>query len=229
MAEYSQALPDKADEGPWYERGVAHVQLGKWEQAADDFARAARTRQPPPEVWSALALVRLRRDDLPGYREACTRLLERHARAPGWSLGGLAPERVCSAGPEAVTPFKQVVDLVDTPSSGTLGGSAGTNVKAAVYYRAGRCEEAAKLLAESAEEKVHVPPQDHFFLAMARQRLGQAGEARQTLARGVERLKELERERGKEKPAVLMRSWQERLEEQLLRREAERLLEGKQP
>ncbi len=228
VADYSQAIAPGTDEAPWYDRGVAHVQLGKWDQAADDFARATQVANAPPHAWSALALVRLHLRDAPGYRGACGGFFERHGKSSLWLFRGLSVARTCTVGPDALKDFQPLVQLVEKPSQGWYAFPAsGTTVKAAVYYRAGRHPEAVRLLTETVTGKVAVAAQDYFFLALAQHQLGHPNEARQALARGVERFQQLHQERSKDSPAAVLRSWQEQLEEQLLRREAEQLLQGK--
>jgi tetratricopeptide (TPR) repeat protein len=228
VADYSQAIASGTTAAPWYDRGVAHIQLGKWDQAADDFARATQVANASPEAWSALALIHLHRRDEPGYRDACAGFLERQGKSTPWMFLGLSVARTCTAGPDALKDFQPVVQLVEKSSQWwyTTRDSA-TTVKAAVAYRAGQPAEAVRLLTETAAGKVAVAAQDYFFLALAQHQLGHPNEARQALARGVERLQQLQQERSKESPAAVLRSWQEQLEEQLVRREAERLLQGK--
>ena len=103
------------------------------------------------------------------------------------------------------------------PPGGPLGGG-----RPAAYYRAGRNQEAADALQGNLDSDAVADVRVYFFLARARQRLQQPKEAEQALARGLERLKEVELERASQALAAALRGWQERLDEQLLRREAER-------
>jgi Flp pilus assembly protein TadD len=89
----------------------------------------------------------------------------------------------------------------------------------AVLHRAAKHEEAVTELSEAV--KLHPEgglPVTYLFLAMAHHRLGQADEAKQYLDRAVKASE-------KNQPVV----WMNRLEWQLLRREAEQLIQHKPP
>jgi hypothetical protein len=103
-------------------------------------------------------------------------------------------------------------------------------------YRAGRFEEAVTRLTEAAELTCH-PYRTNvqhtwYFLAMAHHRLGHADEARRWLDKGLrgteEALKSPGETPGKSGNAagVLSPNWNRRLTLQLLRREAEQLIQG---
>jgi WD40 repeat protein/serine/threonine protein kinase/tetratricopeptide (TPR) repeat protein len=56
-------------------RGRAYAELGQWEQAGADLARAIEQDAGAPGPRIGLTLVHLARGDTDGYRRACTRLL----------------------------------------------------------------------------------------------------------------------------------------------------------
>lgn len=80
----------------------AHVMLEQWEKAAADLDRSRKLNPTDPELWLHSALLRLRQDDLSGYRELCARMLDQFKgstsvpvmRTFAWT---------CSLGPDALT------------------------------------------------------------------------------------------------------------------------------
>src|SRR5262249_17971358 len=96
-------------------------------------------------------------------------------------------------------------------------------------YRAGRFAEAIQRLNEvnaawdqaATKPIMHSPAYTWFFLAMAHQRVGHAGEARHWLDKGLKGMEEETRSQAL--------PWNRRLTLQLLRREAEALLKKPPP
>ena len=58
-------------------RASAYGELGKWEQAAADYAWAAEWKTADPSACYLHALVRVPLGDRDGYRKACALILER--------------------------------------------------------------------------------------------------------------------------------------------------------
>src|SRR5262249_15208589 len=105
---------------------------------------------------------------------------------------------------------------------------AALNTHGAALYRAGRFDAAVRRL----EEAVAAPGNsgaawDWLFLAMAHQRQGHGDEARRCLEKAVRWIDQAEAATTRDRPPRTPLGWQQRLELQILRREAEELVMGK--
>jgi predicted Zn-dependent protease len=189
-------------------RGIAHAELGQWEQAALDFRHASEQQPDNASLWSFQAVAQLAAGDTSGYQRSCATMLDRFSRSenPFDAYGAVSP---CVAAPDAVTDAAQLVALAERVRVGRTG------LVGAALYRAGRLEEAVQRLTEPGAAQQSVGPVGWLFLAMAHARLGHAAEARQWLATAAARIEE--RLQGGS-------SWQVRVLLQHLRREAEALV-----
>jgi Flp pilus assembly protein TadD len=199
----------------WKDRAQAHVNLEQWDKAAHDCGKASRLDREDWRVGYHHALLRLYRADAKGYRQACATLLERwgSAKDPG-ILNSVA--WTCALAANAVTDLGPVVRLAEKAVKGRPTDPNVLNTLGAILYRAGRCEEAVKRLKEAIAKSPTKKGSaaGWLFLALAQQKLGQTDEANRCLARARELLK------AKGIP------WNQRLELQVLHREAEALLKG---
>jgi tetratricopeptide (TPR) repeat protein len=165
--------------------------------------------------------VRLYLGDEKGYRAACDVLLERMEQEVGPPDGYPFLLQACADGSLTEENTRRLVALTER----WLGSYRGRfSARPAAAYRAARYQEALAMLQEIIEGNPAVEAPVYFYLAMAQQRLNQAREAEQALARGLERRHQAEQERVGETPATTLRLWQERLQEQLLGREAVRVV-----
>jgi WD40 repeat protein/tetratricopeptide (TPR) repeat protein len=198
-------------------RGNAHAELGRWGPAAADYGEAAR-REPDRREWGQRqALLCLAAGDGQGYRKACALLLDRfgQTRDPA-EANALA--RACAFAPAALPGPARPVPLAELAVRSQPHNHAFLNTLGAVLYRAGRFEEAVQKLKEgAAREGNGGTAWDFFVLAMACHRLNRAGEARDWLARAAAWM-----DRAGDTSRVM--TWDQRLELQLLRREATELL-----
>jgi hypothetical protein len=163
-------------------------------------------------AWSRAALVSLAAGDDAGYRRICGRIVETFLR------GGDANQVnnvvwICAVGPEAVKDFEPLV-REQTRILGPRPDPNLLNTLGALLYRAGRFEDAVKLLEEAIARRDKVGTvHDWLFLAMAHQRLGHGDLARKWLEKSGRAVEQAEDG-----------SWEQRLELRLLRREAEALI-----
>jgi WD40 repeat protein len=197
-------------------RADADTELGRWEEAADDAARAVELTPDDPLAWERQALLYLHAGDTAGYRRTCERLLAR--------LGGTKnPEVVswvvwsCSLAPDATTDSARVVRLAElavTPQAKSDQFAA----LGAALYRAGEYEQAVTRLRQASKADSGGGSVGTWaFLAMACHHLKQPEEARRCLDEANQRA-----EKG-------TRSWRLRVAWDLLRAEARRELEEKKP
>jgi WD40 repeat protein/tetratricopeptide (TPR) repeat protein len=227
-ADYLQADARKAlDWNAWESRALVHVQRRLYARAADDFAHCVALRDNEFDVtWHKLALTRLAAGDLEAYRRICAeryRLIgERRFRNNDiWT---------CCRGPAALA---NLTPLVERAKNHSKYGGEYLSTYGAILYRNEQFAEAIQQLNKSVKAGGgDGSAQDWLFLAMAHQRLGQTDQAKEALAKAIKAmdsardLKPGEWEDVK-LPGVL--SWVERLELQVLRREAEALLKMSSP
>jgi Flp pilus assembly protein TadD len=236
-------------------RGHAHAASGTWDKAATDYATAIELAAVDPEVWYFLALARLARGDAEGYRTACAGLLQRFGASTDIPTANLVAW-TCALAPDAVPDLARPVGLAEGAVAncpkdsghhfmgtivcfdGRFGRAAAAATRARAYaglntlgaglYRAGRLEEAVQRLSEavraSGGDGTYA---DWLLLAMAHQRLGHGAEARRWLDKAVRWLDRADWPQPKD--VAPSPTWPERLEAQLLRREAEALVKGAAP
>jgi tetratricopeptide (TPR) repeat protein len=239
-------------QGLGYLQGYAHAELGRWEQAAAGFTRAIEQNNGNSYAQIGLAHAHLARGDIDSYRKACTRLLGDFGQSKDVNMVN-AVAWTCIVAPEAVDDREAVVRCAQAvaktaskhsdkhPSLQTLG---------AATYRAGRFQEAIghlndalKALTEQGYLLIISDPkaaggvssrlaqgddaQDWLFLAMAHHRLGHAEEARKWLDKAVAAIKQATQARPEDVPPYARLDWQTRIAYQVLRREAEDLVNGK--
>ncbi len=200
-------------------RGRAFAELGRWDRAGADHTQAIALGATGARVWHAQALLRLRDGDLVGYRMACKNALEGFGAAPS-AADANRVAWTCALAPGAGVDPARVVAVAEQAVAAEPGRHACLNTRGAALYRASRLAEAVRRLEEARQaHRKGGDVEDWLFLALAQHRLGRRAEARQWLERAVRSL-----ETGP--PAM---EWGQRLARQLLRREAEALLQGAKP
>jgi tetratricopeptide (TPR) repeat protein len=212
----------------WLRRGLAQAQLGQWQEADKDLSRAAELGAEGPRPWYHLALGRLAAGNLEGYRKACTTLWDRFGQSDNPD-NALVVAWAGVAGPDALADPARLVAAAQRAGASRSPRAAGGGVLGAALYRAGQYQKAADQLtatveARGEERTVH----EQLFLAMAEQRLGHDTEARRRWERALQGLEQTAQPRLRfDADAALF--WNERLELELLRREAEALLKAGAP
>jgi WD40 repeat protein len=210
-------------------RAAAHAELAHWKQAADDYTRTVVLLSDDPMDWHLHAWTCLANGDRAGYRRACAAMFARfgygsndkatyqvvwthllHAdAAPDPAVLRLA-ERLAARHPELCTSFH------------ALGG---------LLFRSGQYESAIARLHVAMSTKQHGDDggslEDWLLLAMAHHRLGHAAEARQWLTRASQRIDALAAS-AKTVTSPVIR-WYQRLGIELLRREADHLINSSSP
>jgi WD40 repeat protein/serine/threonine protein kinase/tetratricopeptide (TPR) repeat protein len=209
------------------QRGWAHAGLGQWDKASADFVQATQGKEPDDAAWYSRAMLCLREGNQDGYREVCSDMLQRFGEGAAWT---------CTLTPHSGADPDQIVDLAEKLLAHSSRDHWHVTQLGAALYRAGRFEEAVKRLTEATELSCHPyrTNMQHtwYFLAMAHHRLGHADEARRWLEKGIrgteQALKSPGEALGKSGNAggVLSPNWNRRLTLQLLRREAEQLVQS---
>ncbi len=197
-------------------RGDAYAELGQWQQAAADLAKATELRPDDFSVGQRRALVYLAIGDKTGYGHACSDLLQRFSSKAD-NVGSILTVRFCLLCPDAGPEPSQLVGIEEKAIANRLLN----RIDGSVLYRAGRFEEALQELNKSsAAQSGDDAYKGWLLLAMAHQRLGHAAEARQWLDKTIQWA-----EKKKTDPEPL--NWTQRLQLQLLLREAQELIDGK--
>ncbi|MEX2168642.1 MAG: tetratricopeptide repeat protein, partial [Pirellulales bacterium] len=211
----------------WQLRGSFFAAMSDWEQADTAFTKAAQRESDPNQsrYLYYLALVRMARNDLAGYREACGALVKRAGQSTK-SNSAYMTAWACVLGPNSLGDPDLLITLVERAGEGNSKEPRYLATLGAALYRAGRFDEAGKRFAEAIEatpsgsSDERVVTYGQLFLAMIHRRLGQPEEARQRLTEAVQVI---------DKPALpgqpnYAESWDSILPLQLLRQEAERML-----
>jgi WD40 repeat protein/tetratricopeptide (TPR) repeat protein len=205
-------------------RAYAYATLNRREEALADYRTAAgalkRIATGAGADWTrgrALALTQLASGDEAGYRQTCRTLLDRFGRREGAAIA-MDIIRTCTLAPDGAP---------DPARLKTWGEQAvpkaflRDSIVGIALYRAGRFEEAVRRLDIGiAATGPYAVGSDYLFLAMAHQRLGHRREARQQLDQAAQWI--ADEDQG---PPL---SWDQRLLDHLLRREAEALIRPSQ-
>jgi tetratricopeptide (TPR) repeat protein len=228
---YTKAIERGVEAGSaWYPRGQARAEQGAWGGAAADLREAARHGIADWDVWYELALAQLGAGDEIGYRATCAGLREQFGKTcDPYNANSLA--WVCVLAPggadDPAWPIRLAEERVGTDPKGPGWTDAHLNTLGAALYRADKYAEAVVRLGQAVQaSRQGGLPHDWFYLAMAHARLGHAGEARKCLDTAKRAMDPPGSSGG---TAAAPIPWTTRLEYQLLRREAERVVNGTAP
>jgi tetratricopeptide (TPR) repeat protein len=245
IADYTRVLELYPDQGvAWSARGFAHAALGQWDRAEADYAKAHEVGTVPSFECQRV-LLRLAVNDLPGYHKARAGLLEWAGPNPNPDTA-LWVAWACVLVPDAGADPARLLQLAERAAVVAPNTRDSLLIRGAALYRAGKCEEAVRVLDElravaqgaqtqgpsserSSPQAFDETAYELFYLAMAHLRLGHADEARQWLDKGVRWMEQArlpKTEDGTDNPRY---SWNRRVTSEVLRREAEALLQGAKP
>jgi tetratricopeptide (TPR) repeat protein len=167
---------------PWRDEVHAaegYGEAGRWQEAAEAYAAAFAAGNRSPRDWARHGLVLLRLGRTEEYAQISQAMTRHLGTDVNPSLAnGLA--WACAVGPGAV----DAVAVRLAESSGPGDGHSRLNTLGAVYYRAGRFEEAESVLNRSlAAHGSGGAPEDWIFLALTCHQRGRHEEARAWLER----------------------------------------------
>jgi tetratricopeptide (TPR) repeat protein len=202
---------------------LAEANRGRWEDAAADMAKAVLLNPEDAGKWYRLAVLTLVTGDRDRYRAICAAMLPRFEQTETAQFPNTVAWACCLA-PDSVADPARVVALARRARDQEPGNVNCLNTLGMALYRAGQFDDARQCLAEAA--KVPRPMEnvwDWLCLAMTHHQLGQPNEAQGWLDKAVQALDQTAVDRPPPGAAALL-AWQERLELQLLRREATLLL-----
>jgi WD40 repeat protein/tetratricopeptide (TPR) repeat protein/serine/threonine protein kinase len=210
----------------WRALGDSHALRRRWADAATSYARSFELKPDHPEIGHRLACALLNSGQPAAYRRLCERLLDRFGKTNDQEAASWVARALTLAVNEAVRSPTALhlaeQGLRDLKDSGRA--LPRRTILAAVHYRAGRTDEAVRVLQEVTVEAYTLvggePDFEWLWLAMAHQRQGQGKKARSFLAK----FDGIIHQRTQSAPNHdIMRSnlsWEERLEYQLLHDEA---------
>jgi tetratricopeptide (TPR) repeat protein len=225
VADFTQAIACQADrQESWLNRGDVHAALGRWDKAAADYEKATDLGAYQIHHWRKQALAWLAAKKQDRYRSLCARLLKAERRLESQTPAHQGAWMFVLA-PDAVVDLGAVVKKMETAHKGHPMDPELLLGMGAVLHRVGRFAEAEQKLQEAIKtpEKKDAP-EAMLFLAMAQYRLQKVEKARDSLAQAVKIL-----EQPMLHQADAGASWPERLTGQILRHEAEGLINGKKP
>ncbi len=204
------------DPSLWHRRGVFYAQRGEWEKSAADLGRAASFDPADTEIvfHQALVLLRLGKDE--DYRNLCADLAGRldYDRFQNEAL--LQAILTCALAPDAVTDYQSLIALCERKAADFKVSCGPRHALGPIHYRAGRDAEAVAALEEARERHTGKDKfTDCLFLALAHHRLGHGDQVAAWLARAEKAV-----------PPEMDENWDDRLEAELLLREAGRLRKG---
>lgn len=204
--------------------GDFYIEQGETEKAEDELARAIELDGDARYPWYLPALVRAAVGDEKGYRAACRTVLDCFEKSDEREVLNQVAW-TCAIGSDVIDDYRRVVKLTDRTMAGVDEPMHHLqNTRGAVLYRAGRFEDAAKQLEEAvADHWKGGTPWDWFFLAMAHHRLGNTSDAQEWLDKAVAWMNE-DHSQSSEDESRPELGWDQQLELEILRQEAESLV-----
>ncbi len=206
-------------------QGRERVAKHDWAGAVNSYASTlARGPNDDGHFWFEYAAVLLLSGDRPGYRAACTHLIERRGKPGGPRAYHVARAGTLAAdGAPDVSALGQLAEK-ELQQNATQFWSL--TEKGALAYRAGQFQAAAGFAEQSlrVDSKPGRAVVNWLWLAMANQRLGKPDEARRWLGKAQKWLDQFGDgipPQAEEELGLHLHNW---LEAQILRREAEELI-----
>jgi tetratricopeptide (TPR) repeat protein len=210
---------------PAVEQGRTYVTFAQWDQAATCYGKA--TAYPAADgghVGFEQASVFLLAGDQTGYRRTCSQLLEMYGRMQ--KPRGFLVARTCILAPQPIGDLTLAEKAAASELKNNRGGWVLT-ASAGLHYRAGRYPQAAELLHQCLDEYPAWDGKvlDWLWLALTYHQLGKEIDAKQWLHKSTQWLDKHPTLTATEDSVLLhLHDW---LEAQVLRREAEALITGK--
>jgi len=209
-----EAQPDRT--GWYFARGTAHAELDHWKEAAADFAKAVELNPEDANLQYHQAYTFLGAGQPEDCQRVSTALLKRFGDSADPNLA-FHVARMCLVTADANVDWKKVVALAEKGPFFNWDNSPYR--LGAAMYRDGQIDRAIKTLNGAINKTPAQWGQCWFFLAMAHQKKGNVEQAKRCLEEGVKWTEQAD--------PKIFRPWNERLELQIFRREAEALVNGK--
>jgi tetratricopeptide (TPR) repeat protein len=209
------------------EQGRERAARRQWDRSVDGYTRNL-TRGPTEsgDFWFEYAAVSLLSGDRPAYARTCARMIERCGKAGGPRSYHVA--RTCTLAPDAVADASLPGRLAEKELKVSAREFWSLTEQGALAYRAGRFEQAVPCFEQSlqADPRPGRAVLNWLWLALAKQRLGEAEEARRWLNKAqawLDQYRDGMPARAEEEFGLHLHNW---LEAHVLRREAEALIQS---
>jgi tetratricopeptide (TPR) repeat protein len=210
------------------EQGRIQAARGRWNQAADGYFSYFRVLKHGPtdgHFWFEYAALSLLSGDRSGYTTACSHMVEAFGKPGGPRAYHIA--RVCTLAPDAVADAALPGRFAATELHANAKQFWSLTEQGALAYRAGRFEESAPLFEQSlqADSKEGRAVLNWLWLALANQQLGRPEDARRWLAKAqvwLDQYADGMPPRADAEWGLHFHNW---LEANVLRREAESLIQ----
>jgi WD40 repeat protein len=150
-----------------------YARRGLWSEAAAYYATKVKQYPEVAPLHEQLAVARLLAGDLPGYRAACARMLERFKPIDD-ATAAIRVAYACSLAAQAVCDMQGLIKVSERSARLVAGSERAVG---AVLFRAGRFEEALKQF-ERAPPTLPPRARDLLFLAMIHGALGRMSDTR---------------------------------------------------
>jgi tetratricopeptide (TPR) repeat protein len=213
-------------------RGRLRARLGRWEGAAKDYTRVLELEPDSHDAWYELAAVRLQLGDRDGYRRHCREMLHRFGR----TIDPIEAERTakaCLIVPGTIADGEQLVRLTEQALATAHPQWADAWFllsRGIAEHRAGRLRQAIDWIEKGRQKIKDAPPVyealGQLFLSLAYHQLNQAEKARATLG---EATRIMDRQLPKADSGDLGDGWLDWVFCQVVRREAQTLIDGPAP
>jgi WD40 repeat protein/serine/threonine protein kinase/tetratricopeptide (TPR) repeat protein len=202
-------------------RGRALAELAEWTQASADFAEVVRRKPDEVEAWCFYAVLRLHAGDTAEYRRACAALLSAANQLPSAIRIAYLTAWTGTLGAESGLKGEQLVKLAERGVKSESNDPDYLCTFAAALFRAGDAKTAAQRLSDALVLQGRQPHiRECLWLSLAHARLGDAKEARRWFKEATASL----HARTTDHPSATEElPWVQRLQLEVLRREAERL------
>ena len=199
------------------EQAIAHAELGQWDEVRPLYARFLAAPDASPRDLCAQAAQRLERGDHTGYQAACAALVTQFSK---YSVSVTAEVmRTCTLAPDAVPDLKPAMEWARRMAKAFPKDRMYRGLLGSLLFRADQFAEALSELNEAVKlSSGEALARYGLFQAMVQHRLGKANEARTSLTRATDAGEKLTG------PAE-----RQRMELELLRREAELVLREPAP
>ena len=224
LSELIQMHPGACD---LYEhRADAFAECGRWTEAESDYAAVIESGCEDLRIYRSLAQASLAMDNSTNYQAICEKVLRKFGTTDAPTRAHLVAS-VCALAPDAVRDFQRVITLAEKAAALHCAGSSRSvenhlHTLGAAYFRGGRFREALQQLQLGRSRGGGGASYD-LLEAMAQFRLNNTAEARRLLENSVRPARATLGRDGTEVLSVST-DWATAVELQLLRREAEALI-----
>jgi tetratricopeptide (TPR) repeat protein len=209
-------------------RGLARAQLGRWDQAAADYAEQLKLDPSNQWCWYQSAALRLQIGDAEGYRHACREMLDQFGNTDDHAVAEQTA-KTCLLAPKAVNNLEVVATLADRAVKASGSDRWILLTKALAEYRADHPAVAIEWLKRVSPKTdgQHLDASALAVLSLAQYRLGQTQETRQALASAQAIL--AQRMPDPSKGQWFRDDWHDWLRARILCQEAEKVTTGANP